>query len=81
MNSRILPGLALMIAVAVFFIYVNSTWSGSIAAAQAAIAADNQALAAATEYTSQQNQLAAARDAIDPSNLSRLTTFLPALQR
>ncbi|OYV27862.1 MAG: hypothetical protein B7W98_00850, partial [Parcubacteria group bacterium 20-58-5] len=77
MNSRILPGVALILAVGIFFIYVNPTWSGSIAATQAAIASDNQALAAATEYTSQQNQLAAARDAIDPSALTRLSTLLP----
>ena len=77
MNSRILPALALLIAIGIFFIYVNPTWSGSIATTQAAIAADDQALAAATEYASQQNQLAAARDAIDPTALTRLTTFLP----
>lgn len=77
MNSRILPSLALLIAIGIFFVYVSPTWSGSIATAKATIASDNQALAAATEYASQQNQLATARDAIDPADLTQLTTFLP----
>lgn len=77
MNSRILPVLALLISVGVFFIYINPAWTGTIAETKAAIAADNKALDAAKEYTAEQNQLAAARDAIDPSNLSALTTFLP----
>jgi Tfp pilus assembly protein PilO len=77
MNSRILPALAFVVALGIFFAYVNPTWTGSIAQAQAAIDADNQALAAAKKYTAQQNQLAAARDSIDPANLEALTTFLP----
>lgn len=77
MNSRILPIIALVVAVVIFFAYVNPTWTGSIAAARAAIAADDQALAAAKQYATQQNQLASARDAIDPTDLSALARFLP----
>ncbi|MBU6388694.1 hypothetical protein KGQ72_02395 [Patescibacteria group bacterium] len=77
MNSRILPLIALLVAAGIFFAYVSPTWSGSIADTKAAIALDDQALAAADEYTKQQDTLAAARDAIDPANLTRLTTFLP----
>lgn len=77
MNSRILPALALIVAIAIFFIYVNPTWSGKIVEAKTAIASDDQALAAATTYTTQQNQLAAARNEIDPANLARLNTLLP----
>jgi len=77
MNSRVLPLFALMIAAGIFFAYVNPTWSGSIAETKAAIASDDQALAAAATYASQQNELAAARDAIDPANLARLDIFLP----
>lgn len=77
MNDRILPLFALMVAIGIFFVYVNPTWSGSIAAAKAAIASDNQALAAARIYANQQNELAAARNAIDPADLARLATFLP----
>lgn len=77
MNSRILPILALMVAVGIFFVYVTPTWSGSIATTKATIASDDQALTAATEYANQQNELATARSAIDPTNLTRLATFLP----
>lgn len=77
MNSRAVPLLALLIAVVVFFVYVNPTWSGGIADTKAAIAADDQALAAASQYAVEQNQLASQRDAIDPSSLARLAAFLP----
>ncbi|MFA6414760.1 MAG: hypothetical protein WC217_00655 [Candidatus Paceibacterota bacterium] len=77
MNSRILPSVALLVAIGIFFIYINPTWTGSIAETKAAIALDDQALAAASEYSAQQNTLASARAAIDPSNLTRLEIFLP----
>lgn len=77
MNSRVLPLLALLLAIAVFFTYVHPTWSGRIADTKTAIAADEEALVAARQYAAQQNQLASERDAIDPSDLSRLSTFLP----
>ncbi len=77
MNSRVLPLLAIIISVAIFFGYVNPTWTGRIARTKAAIASDDQALAAAKAYDAQENTLAAARNAIDPAALSRLSTFLP----
>lgn len=77
MNSRILPIFALMVAVGMFFAYVNPVWSGSIAARKAAIASDDQALDAAARYTNQQNELIAERNKIDPADLKRLAIFLP----
>lgn len=77
MSNRILPTIAFILALGIFFAYVSPTWSGSIAATKAAIAADDQALASARQYSTQQNQLASARDAIDPANLAALSTFLP----
>ena len=77
MNSNIVPTLALIIALALFFAYVNPTWNGPIAATKAALASDDTALAAATSYTSEQSQLTAARNAIDTANIARLETFLP----
>lgn len=77
MNSRILPSVALMVAIGIFFAYVNPAWSGRIAVTKASIASDDRALAAAARYTTQQNELAAARNAIDPADLARLDTFLP----
>ena len=69
--------LALIVAIGIFFGYVNPTWQGSIAVTKAAIDLDNQALTAADNFTKQQNELAAARDAIDSTNLTALTTLLP----
>lgn len=66
-----------MIAAGIFFAYVSSTWSGEIATTKAAIAADDQALAAASMYTAQQNQLASERNAINQKDLARLAVFLP----
>jgi hypothetical protein len=77
MSSRVLPILAVMIAIGTFFVYVMPVWSGPIAATKVAIKNDNDALAAASEYKARENQLASARDSIDPANLTRLATFLP----
>lgn len=77
MNNRVLPAFIIIVAVGIFLAYVDPTWNGPIAAARTAIAADDQAMVAANQYLSQQNQLAAARDAIDPKDLARLGTFLP----
>lgn len=77
MSSRILPVLALFVAIGTFFGYVSPTWSGSIAETKAAIVLNDQALTAASEYKAQQNTLAAARSAIDPEHLKRLSVFLP----
>lgn len=77
MISRILPILSFILAIVIFFGYVSPTWSGTIAETRAAIAHNERALAAASQYSEQQNQLASARDAIDPTGLMRLMTFLP----
>lgn len=77
MNSRILPSLALLVSIGIFFGYVNPTWNGSISTTKKAITADDQALSAAGDYTKRQNELASARNAIDPQALSRLDAFLP----
>jgi Tfp pilus assembly protein PilO len=77
MNSRIIPAISVIIAIAIFFIYVNPMWTGSIANAKAAIAVDDQDLVSINQYIAQQNTLASERDAIDPASLSSLSTFLP----
>jgi len=77
MSDRVLPLVALLVAVGIFFVYVNPTWSGPIAATKEEIALNDQALKAADQFAAQQNALAAARNAIDPANLARLSTLLP----
>ena len=76
-SSRVLPVLALMISVGIFFAYINPSWSGPIAATKLAIKNDDDALAAATEYKTREGQLAAAQNSIDPANLARLSILLP----
>lgn len=78
MNNNVIPVFALIVAVGIFFFYVNPTWTGSIATMKTAISSDDKALAAAIAYATQQNELATARNAIDPADLSRLATFLPS---
>ena len=77
MNTRIPAILSLIVAVAIFFGYVNPTWSGKIASQNAALASDDAALAAAAAYTAEQSQLTSAQSAIDANDLARLSVFLP----
>ncbi len=77
MNSRVLPLFALIVAVGIFFSYVNPTLNGFIADTKAAIAPDDDALKAADTYTKQQAELTTEKDTIDPANLARLSVFLP----
>jgi len=77
MTSRLLPFLSLMLAIGIFFAYVNPLWNGKIAGQRDAIAQDNQALASAKRYVERENQLAVAKNAIDPVALDRLKAFLP----
>ena len=77
MTSRLFPVFALLAAAGIFFGYVNPVWTGPIAATKASIALDDQALAAAEQYSAQQNDLAAKRSAIEHANLAKLASFLP----
>ncbi len=77
MNSRVLPALALILSVGIFFVYVKPTWSGPLKETKVAIVNYEQALVAADEYKKKQNALTSARNAIDQENLNRLSVFLP----
>lgn len=77
MNSRVLPALALILSVGIFFAYVKPTWSGPLKETKIAIANYEQALDAADEYKKRQNALASARNAIDQDSLNRLSVLLP----
>lgn len=77
MNGRVLPLLALFLSIGIFFVYVSPAWSGPIATTKANIASDNEALAAAERYKTQENELAKAKSDINQENLDRLETFLP----
>src|SRR3990167_1778019 len=77
MSTRVLPTLAFMISVGIFFAYVRPVWSGPIQETKAAIQSNKKALVAASAYKMRESELASARDSIDPANLARLATFLP----
>lgn len=77
MNSRILPFLSFLVALGIIFAFVGPTWNGAVARARAQIARDNDALAAARSFSERQNELASARNAIDPADLANLAAFLP----
>jgi len=77
MTSRVLPFLALLIAAGIIFGYIQPAYSGSITANNAAIKADNQALAAAADYKLKENELASKKNSIDPADLIRVTTLIP----
>lgn len=75
--SRILPLLALVFAIALFFLYVRPTFSGPIAATRTQIASYNDALAAADRFQQKEAQLTQQRAQIPADSLARLTEFLP----
>lgn len=77
MSNRIIPIVSVIAAVLIFFFYINPTYTTDIATLQSEIESDNQAHAAALSFTDHANQLAAARDAIAPSDMDRLNGFLP----
>jgi hypothetical protein len=77
MNGHLTAALAVVIAVAMFFGYINPTLNGAIADTNAAIAKDDQSIATVNKFVAEENQLASKRDAINPQSLAALKTFLP----
>ncbi len=75
--SRILPIVALLFAVALFFLYVRPTYSGAIQDTRQKIASYDSALAAADRFDQKESELSQARAQISPDNLKRLNEFLP----
>ena len=74
---RLLPFISLLIALVLFFGYINPTRTGSIAATKAQIASYESALAAAERFKEKENQLIVARSNIPSEGLARLEAFLP----
>ncbi len=77
MTNRVFPIFAFLVALIIFFGYTNPAWTGSVAATQAKIATDAQALSAAANYTARENQLASEKNAMDSASLARLSMLLP----
>jgi Tfp pilus assembly protein PilO len=76
-SDRILPSIAILIAAGIFFAYISPTWRGSIAVQKASIALDDQALAAAEEYKTQQQELKVELAKISQEDQKNIATFLP----
>jgi Tfp pilus assembly protein PilO len=77
MSSRVLPVIAVILALGIFFTYVHPVWTGPIAETKVAIENNVKALAAAEQYQKEQDLLTSRRNEIDPANLDRLMKFLP----
>ncbi|MBU6214587.1 type 4a pilus biogenesis protein PilO [Patescibacteria group bacterium] len=77
MNSRTLSIVAVIVALGIFFGYINPTLSGSIADTKTKIASDDKALAAASSFAAQVKRLTDAQNTIGSANLARLMLLLP----
>ena len=75
--ERLLPVVGILIALGLFFGYINPTMNGPIAAAQTEIQGYDNALAAAERFKEKQASLEAERIAMPPESLVRLEMFLP----
>jgi hypothetical protein len=77
MMSRILPLLSIVIAIGLFFGYINPTRTGSIASTKAQIDSYESALDAAERFKQKESELIVARANIPSDGLARLESFLP----
>ena len=75
--QRLLPLIILVFAIALFFMYVKPTYSGSISTTRAQIASYDDALAAAQRFQQKEAQLTQERAQIPSDSLARLSAFLP----
>ncbi|HEX2792472.1 MAG TPA: hypothetical protein VHO23_02035 [Candidatus Paceibacterota bacterium] len=75
--SRLLPFLALLVALGLFFGYIDPTYKGSIETLRTEIRSYDDALDAADRFKEKEAQLTIARNAIPPESLARLEAFLP----
>jgi len=77
MMSRIFPFVAILLAIGLFFGYINPTRTGSIAETRAQIESYESALNAAERFKEKENELIRARASIPSEGLARLESFLP----
>ncbi|MEK7510749.1 MAG: hypothetical protein AAB582_00735 [Patescibacteria group bacterium] len=75
--SRLLPIVAILIALGLFFGYINPTMSGPIAAVKQEIKSYESALEAADRFREKQQQLVEERAKIPPASIVLLESFLP----
>lgn len=77
MITRFFPVVFILIAIAIFFAYINPTYTGQIAQANAQIASYNSALQAAAQFNKQEALLVSEQSQIATSSIQRVTEYLP----
>lgn len=77
MISRIIPVVLILIAVGLFFSYINPTYTGAVHALQMEIQSYNKALLAAEAYHDKEVLLMEERKNIPENALERVEAFLP----
>lgn len=75
--NRILALIFILIALGLFFGYIQPTWAGDIAATQRQIDSYDSALVAASRFSTNEAALEQKRNEIPQDKVDRLTTFLP----
>lgn len=77
-NNRVVAIIALLLALGLFFAYINPMWTTTIAETNAAIASSDTALAAAEKYAEREADLLVKRNAIEADSLKRLELTVPS---
>jgi Tfp pilus assembly protein PilO len=77
MTSRILPIVLILVAIGLFFGYINPTYTGSVAALRKEIRSYDAALVAAEAYAKKEAELLAQQSAIPEEGRARIEAFLP----
>ncbi len=77
MISRITPVVLILIAVGLFFSYINPTYNGTVSALHSEIQSYDKALLAAQKYHDKEVLLMEERKNIPEDTLDRIETFLP----
>jgi len=75
--QRLLPLIAIVFAIALFFLYIRPTYSGPVQETRQKIASYDAALVAADRFSEKQAELTQARAQISEESLARLNDFLP----
>ncbi len=75
--ARLIPFIAIIIAIAAFFLYIRPTFTGPIHETREQIKNYDNALAAADRFQMKEAQLAQAKSQIPVESLARLSEFLP----
>lgn len=77
MMSRIIPIVFILIAIGIFFGYINPTYSGEVRSLREEIHSYDAALRAAEAFRQKEAQLMLQRNGISQEGLARVESFLP----